>query len=77
MCKTNVAFLEGQLLSSQSEQFKKYLKSSNCQEKAGPPKSHYCFGHVNRLYMALKLNPLRINIETEQVVVEKLALSNV
>jgi len=31
---TKVAFLEDQLLSSQSEQFKKLSKSSDCLEKA-------------------------------------------
>jgi len=30
-------FLEGRLLSSQSEQFKKYSKRSDWLEKAGPP----------------------------------------
>jgi len=44
MIKTKVAFLEGRLLSSQSEQLKKYSKSSDCLEK-----SHFCFDHVNRL----------------------------
>jgi len=33
MIKTKVAFLEGRLLSSQSEQFKKYLNSSDWLEK--------------------------------------------
>jgi len=33
MIKTKVAFLEGRLLSSQSEQLKKYSKSSNWLEK--------------------------------------------
>jgi len=31
-------FLEGRLLSSQSEQFEKFSKSSDWLEKAGPPK---------------------------------------
>jgi len=36
MIKTKVAFLEGQLFSSQSEQFKKYSKSSDWLEKSRP-----------------------------------------
>jgi len=45
-----VTFLEGRLLSShQSEQFKKLSKSSDWLEKSGLPKSHFVFGHVNRL----------------------------
>jgi len=34
MIKTKVAFMEDWLLSSQSEQFKKYLKSSDWLEKS-------------------------------------------
>jgi len=44
MIKIKVAFLEGRLLSSQSEQFKKFSKSSDRLEK-----SHFCFDHVNKL----------------------------
>jgi len=40
MIKTKVAFLEGRLLSSQSEQFEKF---------APPKKTHFCFDHVNTL----------------------------
>jgi len=51
MIKTKVAFLEGQLFSSQSELLENL---SNCfdwlNKKAGPPKSHFCFDHVNWLY---------------------------
>jgi len=36
MIKTKVAFLKGQFLSSQSEQFKKYSKSSDWLEKSRP-----------------------------------------
>jgi len=46
MFKTKVAFLEGRLLSSQSEQFNKYSKSSGWQKK----RLSY-FGHVNRLHV--------------------------
>jgi len=35
MIKTKVAFVEGRLLSSQSEQLKKYSKSSDWLEKTG------------------------------------------
>jgi len=38
MIKTKVAFVKGRLLSSQSEQFKKYLKSSDWLEKSRPSK---------------------------------------
>jgi len=38
MIKTKVTFLEGRLLSSQTEQFKKNSNSSDWLEKAGPPK---------------------------------------
>jgi len=47
MIKTKVAFLEGRLLSSQSEQFKKHSKVSDWLEKRlRPQKSHFCFYHV-------------------------------
>jgi len=38
MIKTKVSFLESRLLSSQSEQFEKFLKNPGWLEKAGPPK---------------------------------------
>jgi len=38
MIKAKVAFLEGRLLSSQSEQFKKYSESSDWLEKIRPSK---------------------------------------
>jgi len=41
MIKTKVAFVEGRLLSSQLEQFKRYSKSFDRLEK-----SHFCFDHV-------------------------------
>jgi len=44
----NLNVLEGRLLSSQSEQFKKYSKSSDWLKK-----SRFCFNHVNRLMVAL------------------------
>jgi len=47
MIKTNVAFLEGRLLSSQSEQSKKFSKSLDWLEKSRPSKkSHFWFDHV-------------------------------
>jgi len=55
MIKTKVAFLEGGFLSSQSEQFNKYSKSSDWLEKIRPSKKiHFCFIHVNRLTVAYK-----------------------
>jgi len=38
MIKTKVAVLKGQLLSSKSEQFEKFSKSSDWQEKSRPSK---------------------------------------
>jgi len=38
MIKTKVAFLEGRLLTSQSEQFMKYSKRSDWLEKSRPSK---------------------------------------
>jgi len=38
MIKTKVAFMEGRLLSSQSEQNKKFSQSPDWLKKAGPPK---------------------------------------
>jgi len=43
MIKTKAAFLEGRLFSS-------LLKI-----KVGPPKSHFCFDHVNRLSVSLNI----------------------
>jgi len=43
MTKTKVAFLEGRLLSSQIEQFKKYSKISDWLKKAGSPKKRRLF----------------------------------
>jgi len=43
MIKTKMAFLEGWLLSIQSEQSEKFSKSSNRLEKAGPPKKPLLF----------------------------------
>jgi len=36
--KTTVAFLEGRLMSSQSEQFEKFFKSSDWLDKSQPSK---------------------------------------
>jgi len=44
----NVTFMEDRLLSNQSEQFKKLSKNSDWQENAGPPKTHFGFGHAIR-----------------------------
>jgi len=45
-----VAFLEGRLLSSQSQLLKSFQKALIGWIKPDPPKSHFVFGHVNRLY---------------------------
>jgi len=44
-----VAFLEGRLLSSQTDQIKKLSKSFDWLKKSAPPKSNFFFEHVNRL----------------------------
>jgi len=50
MSINEVAPLESWLLSNQSEQFKKLLKSSDwLDKKPAFSKSHLVFGHVNRL----------------------------
>jgi len=49
MIKTKVAFLEGRLLSSQSEQSDKFSKSPDWLEKNRPSKKPLLFDHVNRL----------------------------
>jgi len=43
MIKQKWLFLEGRLLSSQSEHFVKFSKTSNWLEKAGPPKKPLLF----------------------------------
>jgi len=64
MIKTKVFFLEGRLFSSQSEQFKKFSKSSDWLVKAGPPKSNVCFDHVRKLIVS---NQIEINQESNIV----------
>jgi len=55
MIKTKVAFFEGQLLSSQLEQFEKFSERSDWLEKTPAlQKSRFCFDHVNRLFMYLQ-----------------------
>jgi len=44
MIKTKVAFLEGQLLFSQSKQSEMFSNSPDWLEK-----SHFCFDHLKRL----------------------------
>jgi len=52
MIKTKVAFLEGWLFASQSELFENFLNCSDWLDKSRPSKkSHFCFDHVNRLYV--------------------------
>jgi len=52
MIKAKVAFLEGRLFFSQSEPFETFQIALIGWIKAGSPKSHFCFDHVNRLYLA-------------------------
>jgi len=62
MIKTKVAFLEGRILSSQSEQSEKFFKALIGWKKAGPPKKPLLFNHVNRLRMhILNFKPLYIS----------------
>jgi len=56
MIKTKVAFLEGRRLSNQLEQSEKLSKSLIGWKKAGPPKIHFCFDHVNRLQVNENVN---------------------
>jgi len=45
-------------LAASKLQFEKLSKSSDWLGKAGPPKSHFRFDHVNRLFMFFEnLNP--------------------
>jgi len=56
MIKTKVAFLEDRLLSIQSEQFKKYLKTLIGYKKAGPLKKPLLFWsckQANRQYIII------------------------
>jgi len=46
MIKTKVAFLEGRLLSSQSEQSEKFSKRPDWLEKSRLSKSHFCFNYI-------------------------------
>jgi len=43
MIKVKAAFLEGRVLSSQSEQYEKFSKWPDWREKAGPPKKPLLF----------------------------------
>jgi len=56
MIKTKSGILESRLLSSQLEQSEKFSKTSDWLKKAGPPKKHFCFDHVNRLSMIFMSN---------------------
>jgi len=52
-----VAFLEGRLLSSQSEQSEKFSKSLDWLEKAGPPKKPLLFLSCKQANCELQLSP--------------------
>jgi len=60
MIKAKVAILEGRLLTSQSEKFKQYSKSSNWLEESRPT---ICFDHVNRLLIGFDW-PEKASIES-------------
>jgi len=51
MIKTKVAFFGGPAFFSQSRLFENFSDCSDWMDriKAGPPKSHFCFDHVNWL----------------------------
>jgi len=49
MIKTKVGFLEGRLLSSQSELSEEFSKTLIGWKKAALQTGHFCFDHVNRL----------------------------
>jgi len=51
MIKTKMAFLEGQLFSSQSELFENFFNALIDWKKPALQKSHFCFVHVNRQYV--------------------------
>jgi len=51
MIKIKLAFLEGRILSSQSEQSERFSKTSDWLEKSRPLKKPPLYDHVNRLYM--------------------------
>jgi len=54
MIKIKVAFLGGRLLSSQSKQSEKFSKSPDwLEKKLALQKSHFCFDHVNRLFIPI------------------------
>jgi len=56
MIKTKVAFLEGRLLSSQSEESEKFSKSPDLAGKEPDfQTSHFWFNHANRLYYMVLL----------------------
>jgi len=46
-----VAFVEGRLLTSQSELFENFSNGSDWLDKSPPFKKATCFDHVNRLFM--------------------------
>jgi len=54
MIKAKVAFLESRLFSSHSGLFETFQIALIGWIKAGPPKSHFCFDHVNRLKKPFK-----------------------
>jgi len=62
MTKTKVAFLEGRLLSSQSEQSEKFSKGWLAGKKPIRAfwKCNFCFDHVNRLILFIFSQTFRV-----------------
>jgi len=52
MIKTKAAFLEGRLFPANQGFLKTFFIALIGWLKAGPPKSHFCFDHVNRLFVS-------------------------
>jgi len=66
MIKTKVAFLETRLLSSLSEQFKKYSKSSDWLKKAGPPKKPLLFWSCKQAIINTTQRGMRRSFDTSR-----------
>jgi len=49
MIKTKVAFLKAGFYPANQSNMKSFQKALIGWKKAGPPKSHFCYNHVNRL----------------------------
>jgi len=75
MIKTKVAFLEGRIFCSQSQQFVKFSHSSDwLEKKTAIQKSQFGFHHVNRLIMTrlqkTSQNKLHLSSESSELIAE-------